>query len=344
LNRPQSDSESNSDSDGDNGGVAAAVQIPDRARFRPEMVDKQDGDESSDDSSAAAASPLPQPGASVASVPANHASKNLGRNDRDSSSGDDSDDAAGESDDSEDGPALQLQAQVHDRKSPASQTVSSSRDESQNSSPEKPLQLAVATPASSSSSEDASPDVSCAGVSPPSPAKPSDLSMEKLSIADDESGSAATSPQPFTPLPSGGDAAALSARLSQDREKEYEAKLIMQLSEDVTSKLVLNRGATFVKHGRQGDPHSRFVWVSSDFKRIHWGDADTRNSKFMRFDDVTDVQAGKNTVVFQRSYGSKFSSIPESMCFSVVSGARTLDLQVGCRSKFFETPIKTQNP
>ncbi len=128
-------------------------------------------------------------------------------------------------------------------------------------------------------------------------------------------------------MPSEADAAIASARLTQDREKEYEAKLIMQLSEDVTSKLVLNRGATFVKHGRQGDPHSRFVWVSSDFKRIHWGDADTRNSKFMRFDDVTDVQAGKNTVVFQRSYGSKFSSIPESMCFSVVSGARTLDLQ-----------------
>jgi len=42
---------------------------------------------------------------------------------------------------------------------------------------------------------------------------------------------------------------------------------------------------------------------------------------------VSDVQAGKNAAVFQRSYGSKFSSIPESMCFSVVSGARTLDLQ-----------------
>lgn len=331
LNRPQSDSESNSDSDGDNGGVAAAVHLPDRARFRPELVDKRDGDESSDDSSAGAASPLPQPGASVASVPAKLASKNFGRNDHDSSSGGDSDDAAGESEDSEDGPALQLQAHVHDRKSPAPRTAASSRDESQNSSPEKPLQPAVASPASSPSSEDSSPDVSCARVSPPSAAKPSDLSMEHASIADDGPDSAATSPQPCTPLPSEGDAAALSARLSQDREKEYEAKLIMQLSEDVTSKLVLNRGATFVKHGRSGDPHSRFVWVSSDFKRIHWGDADTRNSKFMRFDDVTDVQAGKNTAVFQRSYSSKFSSIPESMCFSVVSGARTLDLQVGCR-------------
>ena len=322
----QSDSDSDSDLDGDNGGAAAIASLPDRATFRPEMVQKRECDESSDDSSSGAASPLPQHDASGVHASTKANVEHDRRNDRIRSSDSDSDGQTGASDDSALQAALGPLSQVSEHQSPASQSTSPSHVGTHSPSPDKPLQPIVATPASYSSTEDSSPDLSPAGVASPSSLTPVNLRLE-ASIAADGIDSTSTSPQPCTPVPSEGDAAASSARLSQEREKEYEAKLIMQLSEDVTSKLVLNRGANFVKHGRQGDPHARFVWVSSDFKRIHWGDADTRNSKFMRFDDVTDVQAGKNTVVFQRSYGSKFSSVPESMCFSVVSGSRTLDLQ-----------------
>ncbi len=308
-------SDSDSDFEDDNGGTAAATSIvmPHRAlAFRPDMVQGQDSAASSDDSSSSGApSPMPQQNGSLATVPI---TGSVHTRDRQAEESDNS-----ENEDS----ALSQHSDADGHHSPASLSASPSRLERENLSPETPLQPLVIAPVSPSSSQDSSPTEA----SPSTSVKPSRLHLPSCDLDDGGVDSTATSPQPCTPLPSEADAASETARLALYREKEYEAKLIMQLSEDVTSKLVLNRGAMFVKHGRQGDPHNRFVWVSSDFKRIHWGDSDTRNSKFMRFEDVSDVQAGKNTAVFQRSYGSKFSSIPESMCFSVVSGARTLDLQ-----------------
>jgi hypothetical protein len=319
VSSTQSDSES--DFDDDSGGTAAATNIvmPHRAlAFRPDMAQRQDSAAASDDSSSGAASPTPQQNSSFSTMPIVDNIPELYR---------DRGDQCRESDDSgHKDAALSHQSESDDHPSSSSLSASPSHLEREISSPEKPLQLSVTAAISPSSSEDSSQHSSPAGVSPSISVKPTSLSLPAAN-QNDGIDSASTSPQPCTPLASEGDAASESARLALYREKEYEAKLIMQLSEDVTSKLVLNRGAMFVKHGRQGDPHNRFVWVSSDFKRIHWGDSDTRNSKFMRFEDVSDVQAGKNTAVFQRSYGSKFSSIPESMCFSVVSGARTLDLQ-----------------
>jgi len=318
-------SDSDSDIDGDNGGAAAAEAIiPARSlASRPQLDEDGDRGASSEDSSTGASSPSPQHGFAREDVQdgVSHVEPNGHDRSRDASGDeqdDDSDDAAQE------GAGVGERVLVDDHESPASHCTSVSDSKSEQSSPAEPKRPSVSVLASPSPSETAS----SADVTPASTRRPSNLSaLAGVTGEADRSDSAATSPQPTTPASLERDAAAESARLVQDREKEYEAKLIMQLSEDVTSKLVLNRGATFTKHGRQGDPHSRFVWVSSDFKRIHWGDADTRNSKFVRFEDVSDVQAGKNTVVFQRSYSSKFSSIPESMCFSVVSGSRTLDLQ-----------------
>jgi hypothetical protein len=320
TSRAQSDS--NTDSEEESGGsVASDGDLPVCASsFRPEMVAHHSA-ESDGSSRSACASPLH---GDIALVPSEIGQKGCAEVDGHDSISHDS------SEDSEDEAAsLGQNADLHDLQSQAflhSGSALLSHKQSPDSA-QQPDSIVdgLASPASSSSSSSSPSPAESSFVEqcPSSPAEPVSLA----SIEADNALSAATSPQPNTPVALQGDADSESSRLAQNREKEYEAKLIMQLSEDVTSKLVLNRGATFIKHGRSGDPHNRFVWVSSDFKRIHWGDADTRNSKFMRFEDVTDVQAGKNTAVFQRSYGAKFSSIPESMCFSVVSGARTLDLQ-----------------
>jgi hypothetical protein len=315
---PQSDSDSD-----DNGADDSAAGAKPRVRalaFQSEKVQSQDSDESSGDSSSGALSPPLQRGeddvAAMRTDVINDAPNGHVRPSDSEEEGDGED--GGPNNAAQLGQAAGKHAQDDHLPSPRA-------GNSQSPSPEKLARPAVAA-TESPSTEDSSEHLSSPDMTPSSPSNPSTLSLV-VSAEAEVTDSAATSPQPCTPSPAGDDAASESARLALNREKEYEAKLIMQLSEDVTSKLVLNRGATFLKHGRSGDPHYRFVWVSSDFKRIHWGDADTRNSKFMRFEDVSDVQAGKNTAVFQRSYGSKFSSIPESMCFSVVSGARTLDLQ-----------------
>jgi hypothetical protein len=321
---PQSDSDSECGDDNgadDSAAAAAKPHLPVRAlAFQSEKVQSQDSDESSDDSSSGALSPplqreeddvLAMRTDGINGVPNGHV--------RPSDS-----EEEGDGEDGVPNNAAQL-GEAAGRHAQDDHLPSPRAGNSQSPSPEKLARPAVAA-TESPSTEDSSEHLSSPDMTPSSPSNPSTLSLV-VSAEAEVTDSAATSPQPCTPSPAGDDAASESARLALNREKEYEAKLIMQLSEDVTSKLVLNRGATFLKHGRSGDPHYRFVWVSSDFKRIHWGDADTRNSKFMRFEDVSDVQAGKNTAVFQRSYGSKFSSIPESMCFSVVSGARTLDLQ-----------------
>lgn len=93
---------------------------------------------------------------------------------------------------------------------------------------------------------------------------------------------------------------------------------------------MLVAGALFVKHGRMGRPHLRYVWCDGDLLGIHWraiGSGRTHTGKgSMPLASVLDVVPGRNTAVFARNSGGH--SGRDQACFSLVAADRTLDLEV----------------
>ncbi|KAL0236676.1 hypothetical protein PCE1_000074 [Barthelona sp. PCE] len=85
---------------------------------------------------------------------------------------------------------------------------------------------------------------------------------------------------------------------------------------------LLLSGGQFIKHGRRGRPHPRYVVLGDDMATVFW--RDPKKSKFknsMHIAEITDVVPGKQTAVFERS------DVEPGLCFSLVGIDRTLDLQ-----------------
>lgn len=94
-------------------------------------------------------------------------------------------------------------------------------------------------------------------------------------------------------------------------------------------RLVLLNGGKFLKYGKRGDPHIRFICVNI-LGNLHW-DKDPMDfrkpfpsSNCFPLSSVLKVVKGKQTDILQRSVAK---SAPEYLCFSIISSERTLDLQ-----------------
>ena len=89
---------------------------------------------------------------------------------------------------------------------------------------------------------------------------------------------------------------------------------------------LLKDGAIFLKYGKWGKPHQRFVRVSKDLKLIEWHAINKKKvTGYMSVESVTQVIPGRKTKTF-----SKFpNELKELSSFSIISKKRTLDLEVG---------------
>jgi len=89
---------------------------------------------------------------------------------------------------------------------------------------------------------------------------------------------------------------------------------------------MLIEGCNFTKHGRKGNPHKRFVWVSDNFDRIMWAESkkkqDKRDTEIL-FSEIIAVASGHTTQVFQKT-GKKGGP---DLSFSIITKDRTLDLE-----------------
>lgn len=108
-----------------------------------------------------------------------------------------------------------------------------------------------------------------------------------------------------------------------------DSKLLLEYAE---LKEMLREGQAFEKrnHQKLGNlnlkkkkDHTRRVYVSEDFKHIHWAAPGSTEYDRIAFDDVTEVIVGAETEVFKRIGSKKFDP---SLCMSVVATHRTLDL------------------
>eukprot|EP00735_Rhodelphis_limneticus_P013200 TRINITY_DN6763_c0_g1::TRINITY_DN6763_c0_g1_i1::g.3039::m.3039 TRINITY_DN6763_c0_g1::TRINITY_DN6763_c0_g1_i1::g.3039 ORF type:complete len:361 (-),score=71.21,sp/Q8BIJ7/RUFY1_MOUSE/41.18/1e-12,FYVE/PF01363.16/3.2e-16,Mcp5_PH/PF12814.2/4.9e-09,PH/PF00169.24/1.2e-05,PH_2/PF08458.5/0.0034,zf-AN1/PF01428.11/0.22,IBR/PF01485.16/0.095,IBR/PF01485.16/3.8e+03 TRINITY_DN6763_c0_g1_i1:38-1060(-) len=91
----------------------------------------------------------------------------------------------------------------------------------------------------------------------------------------------------------------------------------------------LKTGATFVKHGRKGTPHRRFISLTEDGEALTWTDLDNNTGRVERLplNTVIEVRNGQTTEVFKRTGRPG----KDNVTFSLVTSDRTLDLE--CDSK-----------
>ena len=111
---------------------------------------------------------------------------------------------------------------------------------------------------------------------------------------------------------------------------------------------MVQRGANFIKYGRRGQPHVRFVYVSADEKHLVWciktlqvitsayevktgknqGSTTPGKETAIRrvlIDDITDIKVGISaTNVLKRHNLPKEL---DNVCMSIITANRTLDLK-----------------
>ena len=100
---------------------------------------------------------------------------------------------------------------------------------------------------------------------------------------------------------------------------------------------VLLCGSTFIKHGRLGKPHARFVWVSEDLQRVCWRQPGSMRHKSFFVRDIIQVTSGKKTSVFRRQHN--WGAITHN-AFSIITRdpERTLNLEVDLGSALDVNP------
>eukprot|EP01022_Parablepharisma_sp_SALTPOND_P004529 TRINITY_DN120462_c2_g1_i1.p1 TRINITY_DN120462_c2_g1~~TRINITY_DN120462_c2_g1_i1.p1 ORF type:complete len:674 (-),score=78.24 TRINITY_DN120462_c2_g1_i1:3202-5223(-) len=144
---------------------------------------------------------------------------------------------------------------------------------------------------------------------------------------------------------------------TDELEKIYDRLSMFKVEEDkeVSSKdrlkmttHVVTTGDVFLKYGRMGNPHNRYVFLSENQERLCWQNKERTGAvRFIPTFEIRDVELGSTrTKVFQRY------NIPAELderCFSIIASSRTLDLQARSKDvrstwvKYFQLIAKENN-
>jgi hypothetical protein len=93
---------------------------------------------------------------------------------------------------------------------------------------------------------------------------------------------------------------------------------------DVARKL--HAGTVFIKHGRQGKPHPRKVWLSEDLSWILYQDREQKNEvKRISVSHIVDVEVGRDVTPSLRR--TQIIDTNDTKCFALFTRHRSLDLQ-----------------
>jgi hypothetical protein len=91
----------------------------------------------------------------------------------------------------------------------------------------------------------------------------------------------------------------------------------------------LTKGAEFLKYGRAGSPHDRWVYVTPDLKHVCYASkfGKASNDQMIPVSNITRIIKGMDTAVFDRQIDQEQKLKYEKRCFSLDAGTRTLDIQ-----------------
>ena len=103
--------------------------------------------------------------------------------------------------------------------------------------------------------------------------------------------------------------------------------LIKKKKQDDKHYKTVIKGAKFMKHGRKGKPHFRWVSANQQLDTITWKEMNNNSGKAKKNSfkvlDFTKVQKGNETKVFQRT-----KKLDSKLCLSLIGTTRTLDLEL----------------
>eukprot|EP00163_Fabomonas_tropica_P007387 TRINITY_DN1710_c1_g1_i2.p1 TRINITY_DN1710_c1_g1~~TRINITY_DN1710_c1_g1_i2.p1 ORF type:complete len:601 (-),score=100.80 TRINITY_DN1710_c1_g1_i2:1309-3111(-) len=143
-------------------------------------------------------------------------------------------------------------------------------------------------------------------------------------------------------------AATINANRHHHPSVAAEATAREQAEKEVTASFVtlridtLKAGQYFMKHGRKGSPHLRFVKLTADGRTLAYAAAKkgqkpdvSKCKKSMKVDDISKVVEGRQTDVFKRDKKAKEPAV--SLSFSVLArDGRTLDLVAENRDHYVQ--------
>ena len=109
------------------------------------------------------------------------------------------------------------------------------------------------------------------------------------------------------------------------------------------------RGGIFIKHGRSGNPHPRFVWLTKDKRYVCWrkigsaaaatavtaataaataGETTIRHKRMVPIDTLVRVEKGSASTNFHRWHRKKHGPHIDTASFSLIFSSRTLALEL----------------
>ena len=92
---------------------------------------------------------------------------------------------------------------------------------------------------------------------------------------------------------------------------------------------ILQKGETFLKFGKLGEPHKRFVYVSDDERNLFWcklKDGNRRSKiRCLPCSSIVDIKVGCNTTAILKKYNIPIEF--DDLVFSIITKTRSLDLQ-----------------
>jgi hypothetical protein len=92
---------------------------------------------------------------------------------------------------------------------------------------------------------------------------------------------------------------------------------------------LLTEGAEFLKYGRAGSPHDRWVYLSPDLKYVCYASKFGKASEQQKIpvSSIIRVTKGMTTEVFLRQVNNEQKEKLQNSCFSLIATERTLDVQ-----------------
>lgn len=141
-------------------------------------------------------------------------------------------------------------------------------------------------------------------------------------------------PPPAEPIPErvkkhNVDRRASLVRAKQKQELEAELQFETKEEERAFFRQVLLNGGKFLKYGRSGAPHIKYVCVNV-LGNLFWDNAPIDPCRlepcetFVKLKDIVQVMKGKQTEVLKRKVAER---APDWLCFSITTSDRTVDFQ-----------------
>ena len=107
-------------------------------------------------------------------------------------------------------------------------------------------------------------------------------------------------------------------------------KGILELSlSELKAITILKNGFVFLKYGKYGEPHERFLLLSNCEKKLEWKAINKKTTNFLEIDEIKDVKEGRNSAIFSKHKAKSAEQV--SLSLTIYYSNKTLDLEANSK-------------